>query len=145
MKGVLQVLHIRLISPTRSIMKIIPSAYYVLTAVLLAGSASMACAQMPAKTADGMLANAAGMTLYTYDKDAANSGKSACNGPCAANWPPLLAQGTDQASGDYSIVKRDDGKKQLAYKGKPLYLWSKDQKPGDKTGDGFNDVWHVAK
>jgi predicted lipoprotein with Yx(FWY)xxD motif len=32
-----------------------------------------------------------------------------------------------------------------AYKGKPLYLWSKGQKPGDMTGDGFNGIWHVVK
>jgi predicted lipoprotein with Yx(FWY)xxD motif len=28
----------------------------------------------------------------------------------------------------------------------PLYTWTKDQKPGDTTGDGFlNGAWHVAK
>ncbi len=32
-----------------------------------------------------------------------------------------------------------------AMKGKPLYYWVKDTKPGDKTGDGFNKVWQVAK
>jgi len=40
---------------------------------------------------DGVLVNGAGMTLYTFDKDA--GGKSACNGPCAGNWPPLMAIG----------------------------------------------------
>ena len=59
------------------------------------------------------------------------------------SWPPVAAEGN--VSGDYSVVTRDDGAKQLAYKGKPLYLWVKDTKPGDKTGDGFNNVWHVAK
>jgi predicted lipoprotein with Yx(FWY)xxD motif len=83
------------------------------------------------------------MTLYVFDKDAA--GKSVCNGPCATNWPPLLAGGSDQATGSWSILNRDDGGKQWAYKGKPLYFWSKDQKPGDKTGDGFNGVWHIAQ
>ena len=104
--------------------------------------ASMALAY-PAKMQDGVLANDAGMTLYTFDKDAA--GKSACNGPCAGNWPPLMATADAKASGDWSIVTRDDGGKQWAYKGKPLYTWSKDTKPGDMTGDGFNSVWHVAK
>jgi len=85
----------------------------------------------------------AGKTLYTFDKDA--GGKSACNGPCAGNWPPLMAGSDAKASGDWSIITRDDGSKQWAYKGKPLYLWSKDQKPGDMTGDGFNGVWHVVK
>lgn len=126
-------------------MKIIPSVSSLLTAALLAGTASLAAAQMPAKASDGMLTNAAGMTLYTFDKDAANSGKSACSGPCAANWPPLLAQEGEQASGDYSIIMRDDGKRQWAFKGKPLHLWSRDQKPGDKSGDGFNGVWHIAR
>ena len=51
----------------------------------------------------------------------------------------------DVASGDYSIITRDDGKKQWALKGRPLYFWAKDQKPGDKTGDGVNQVWHVAR
>jgi len=104
-----------------------------------------ALAQAPTKTEDGALANAAGMTLYTFDKDAAGSGKSVCNGPCATNWPPLMAAADAKPAGDYTIVTRDDGGKQWAYKGKPLYLWVKDAKPGDKTGDGFNNVWHVAK
>jgi predicted lipoprotein with Yx(FWY)xxD motif len=85
------------------------------------------------------------MTLYTFDKDAPGSGKSACNGPCATNWPPLAAAADAKAFGDYAILTRDDGGRQWSYKGKPLYLWSKDAKPGDKTGDGVNNVWHVAK
>ena|ERR1700690_3065167 len=100
---------------------------------------------MPAKKMNGMLTTPAGMTLYMFDKDTAGSGKSACNGPCAANWPPLAASGDAKASGDWSVITRDDGSKQWAYNGKPLYQWSKDQKAGDMTGDGFNSVWHVAK
>lgn len=102
-------------------------------------------APSPAKTMDGVLTNAGGMTLYTFDKDAAGSGKSVCNGPCAVNWPPLMAAADSRASGDYTIVVRDDGSRQWAYKGKPLYLWIKDTKPGDRTGDGVNNVWRVAR
>jgi len=119
---------------------VLPSS---LAAMLLACFVSIANAQAPTKVADGVVTNSAGMTLYVFDAD--HAGKSACNGPCATNWPPLLAQDSDQPSGDYTIVTRDDGKKQWALKGKPLYAWSKDQKPGDKTGDGFKNVWHVAK
>lgn len=117
------------------------------TAVVLA--AFSACATMmpaaPAKVAGGVLTNSTGMTLYTFDRDAAGSGKSVCNGPCVALWPPLMVAGDAKASGDWSLVTRDDGGRQWAYKGKALYLWSKDQKPGDKTGDGVNNVWRVAK
>ena len=104
---------------------------------------ALALAQAPTKVEGGVITNEAGMTLYTFDKDKA--GKSACNGPCAGNWPPLMAAAGAKASAGYSIITRDDGGKQWAHKGKPLYLWAKDQKPGDKTGDGFNKVWHVAK
>lgn len=97
----------------------------------------------PARVSNGILTGSNGMTLYVFDKDA--GGKSMCNGPCATNWPPLFAMDGDTASGDYSIVTRDDGKKQWALKGKPLYFWVKDQKAGDQTGDNFNNVWHVAK
>ncbi|MBU1365241.1 MAG: hypothetical protein KKE51_15610 [Gammaproteobacteria bacterium] len=117
----------------------------LMSATLAACSGYGTRAAAPAMVADGMLTGSNGMTLYTFDKDAAGSGKSKCNGPCATNWPPLMVMDGDMASGDYSIVIRDDGKKQWAFKGKPLYFWAKDQKAGDKTGDGFNKVWHVAK
>lgn len=117
----------------------------IVSATLAACSGHGTLAAAPAMVSGDVLAGSNGMTLYVFDKDAAGSGKSMCNGPCAANWPPLFAMDGDTASGDYSIVVRDDGKKQWAFKGKPLYYWAKDQKPGDKTGDGFNNVWHVAK
>ena len=113
----------------------------VLGAALAAGCASM-MSDAPAKVADGVFVGANGMTLYTFDKDA--GGKSMCNGPCATTWPPLMAT-SGSASGDWSMITRDDGSKQWAYKGKPVYFWVKDQKAGDRTGDGFNSVWHTAK
>jgi predicted lipoprotein with Yx(FWY)xxD motif len=114
-----------------------------LGAALLGACASVAAA--PTSVTDGVLTGPNGMTLYTFDKDTAGSGKSVCNGPCATNWPPLMAADADQPAGDFSVVTRDDGTKQWAVKGKPLYYWVKDSKPGDKTGDGFNKVWQVAK
>jgi predicted lipoprotein with Yx(FWY)xxD motif len=120
----------------------------MIAAVFATAFSGYAMAQEPspahvAETAKGKtLVDAKGMTLYTFDKDAA--GKSACNGPCATNWPPLMASG-GSASGDWTILVRDNGSKQWAYKGKPLYTWSKDTKPGDTLGDGFlNNQWHAV-
>jgi len=97
------------------------------------------------KTAAGpVLGDAKGMTLYTFDNDTA-AGKSVCNGPCAQNWPPLVAKAGAKPEGDFTVITRDDGSKQWAYKGKPLYTWAKDTKPGDITGDGFKNVWHIVK
>lgn len=117
---------------------------HLLCAALLALIALPVAAEtMPAmKAADGTLTDAKGMTLYTFDKDA--GGKSACNGACATNWPPLAVEGGASPYGEWTIVTRDDGSKQWAYEGKPLYRWKKDMKPGDKTGDNVNKMWHVA-
>ncbi len=120
-----------------------PTLALSLTLILLGGCASMTSS--PAKVADGVLVGPNGMTLYVFDRDTAGSGKSVCNGPCATNWPPLMAAETDKTSGDYTVVTRDDGKKQWAVKGKPLYYWIKDTKAGDKTGDGVQNVWHTVK
>jgi predicted lipoprotein with Yx(FWY)xxD motif len=90
------------------------------------------------------LTDAKGMTLYTFDKDTAGAGKSVCNDKCAAAWPPFMADAGAMATGDWTIVTRDDGKSQWAYKGLPLYGWVKDTKAGDTTGDGVMNVWHIA-
>ncbi len=93
----------------------------------------------------GMLMDAKGMTLYTYDNDK-EANKSACNGMCLVNWPAAKAEAADKDMGDWKVIARDDGSKQWAYKGKPLYYFIMDKAAGDKTGDGRgNGVWHIAK
>lgn len=95
---------------------------------------------------DGVLTASNNMTLYIFTKDVVGSGKSVCNGVCASNWPPLLVEGSSAASSPFSVLTRDDGKRQLAYKGMPLYFYTKDVKPGDKTGDGRAEgAWRVIK
>jgi predicted lipoprotein with Yx(FWY)xxD motif len=119
----------------------------VLALAVAGATAAIAQAPLPAKVADTSkgkaLVDAKGMTLYVFDRDTA--GKSACNGQCAQNWPPLAAPASAQAPADWTVVTRDDGSKQWAYKGKPLYTWTKDTKAGDVTGDGVNNVWHIAQ
>ena len=97
----------------------------------------------PVNVADGVLVNGAGMTIYTFDKDIAGSGKSNCNDGCAKMWPPVPLT-VEWIESPYSIVTRDDGSRQLAYKGRPLYLFAKDAKPGERKGDKMHGVWHVV-
>ena len=120
------------------------TAPLTLATLLIAGAGHAAQPGAPASVVGATLTGSNGMTLYTFDKDVGGSGKSACVGLCASNWPPYLAMQGETAGGDYSVVIRDAGSRQWAFKGKPLYYWSKDRKPGDKTGDGINNVWHVA-
>ena len=116
-----------------------------LVLAIAAASAGLAQAAAPVKTTGGMLVNTSGMTLYTFDNDTAGSGKSACNGPCAGLWPPVAADADAKPEGDMTIIARDDGTKQWAFKGKPVYLYKSDMKAGDMTGDTFKNVWHVIK
>ena len=107
--------------------------------------ATLAHADPAPKLVGGMLANAVGKTLYTFDKDTAGSGKSVCNDTCAALWPPAVASAEAKDDKTLSVITRGDGSKQWALDGRPLYTYVQDQKAGDMLGDGFKSVWHVAK
>lgn len=117
------------------------SALIVAAATVLAAPAHAA---PPAQAVDGVFVGANGLALYTFDRDA-TPGKSVCNDRCATNWPPLPAAADAKDEGEWTVVTRDDGSRQWAYKGKPLYFFAKDQKAGDRTGDNANQVWHLAK
>jgi predicted lipoprotein with Yx(FWY)xxD motif len=88
-----------------------------------------------------------GNTLYFYSLDAGDS--SACTGNCAIAWPVAYATnptfGTGLADSDFSFISRPDGSKQTTYKGWPLYTFSGDTAPGQISGDGFKNVFFVAK
>ena len=121
---------------------------YVAAATLLLGACAMGPGEPQHKMMDTsagkVLTTSSGMTLYTFANDKV-PGKSACNGPCAKNWPPLMADAGAQPVGNWTVITRDDGSKQWAYDGKPLYGWVRDKAPGDVTGNGFNNgAWSVA-
>ena len=105
-----------------------------------------ATSSAPAMTRDtavgSVLTDPQGMTLYTLSND--EGGKSSCSGRCAKLWPPFLAPADAAPAGRWSLTRRDDGTRQWAYAGKPLYLWTKDKRPGDVTGDKYGDVWWAA-
>ena len=98
---------------------------------------------MRSTSAGNVLTTPDGMTVYTYDKD--SSGASSCYGECADHWPPVLAATDAQASGSMTIVERNDGTRQWAYNGMPLYLYHDDTAPGIVEGDNVGGVWHVVK
>lgn len=103
----------------------------------------------------GVLATAAGRTLYASDQEA---GKVLCkSSACTAIWMPLTVaagqtpSGPSQLTGKLSTVQRPDGKAQVALDGKPLYRFSFDHSPGQVAGDGQKDsfdgtdfTWHTA-
>jgi predicted lipoprotein with Yx(FWY)xxD motif len=88
-----------------------------------------------------------GYTLYTFDNDVAGSGTSACEGGCAAAWPPLPVAGEptggEGVTGELGTITRGDGSTQVTYEGKPLYLFANDASPGDTNGAAVPN-WAVA-
>ncbi len=124
-------------------MQVLKSTSVLSLGLVLALISGAALAQP--KITNGLLTDSASMTLYVFDNDATAPGKSACTGACLNMWTPLYAEPDAKAAGDYAFITRDDGKRQWAYKGKPLYRWYNDKKPGDKDGDGLRQAWHAAK
>jgi predicted lipoprotein with Yx(FWY)xxD motif len=86
-----------------------------------------------------------GMTLYTFAND--TTGVSNCGaGKCLTNWPPYTAQSqTGTLPANISVIKRSDGTLQYAWKGMPLYYFTKDKDSGDAYGNGVGGVWSVVK
>lgn len=87
----------------------------------------------------------AGKTLYVFDNDLESS-MSQCNDTCATNWPPVIAdpEGIKNIPG-LSLIERADGAMQVAYLGRPLYTYIKDEESGAMNGDGANNIWWAVK
>jgi predicted lipoprotein with Yx(FWY)xxD motif len=112
------------------------------------GAAAATTVKLAKVDGKDVLVDARGMTLYIFKNDVAGNGKSVCNGGCATNWPPLKAPDAAPSkgagvTGDLSVVTRDDGTKQIAYKGLPLYFFQADQAVGDAKGAAIAN-WALA-
>jgi predicted lipoprotein with Yx(FWY)xxD motif len=86
------------------------------------------------------------MSLYISLND--SPGKSNCSRDCLALWHPLYATGriiagTGVQQDRLGVVLLPDGSRQVSYLGSPLYLYSKDEKPGDVNGQGLDGIWYL--
>ena len=81
-----------------------------------------------------------GQRLYFYDLD--KDGKSVCNKGCDGAWTPVFAPPNSVSKGLWTVIVRDDGSRQWAYKGRPVYTLYHDD-PAAPAGDGREGVWHI--
>lgn len=96
-----------------------------------------------------VLVDSQGRTLYLFQGDSGTT--STCTGACASAWPPLRATARDTAGAGANAAllgttPRSDGAAQVTYNGHPIYLFIKDQKPGDTNGEGvnaFGALWYA--
>ena len=82
-----------------------------------------------------------GRTLYTYDKDGPE--KSNCAGDCTAKWLPLAPVAGAKPVPQWTIIKRDDGSRQWAHNGKPIYTYIDDKEGGEVLGLGADPALDV--
>lgn len=131
----------------------------IATAVLVAGAATGALALTGGSSSatsvvktghalgKSVLVTRRGLTLYSLSAE--RNGRFICtNSTCMSVWKALVVSRGTKPTGAATLatVRRPDGRTQVTYKGKPLYTFVKDTKPGQATGEGFKDVgtWHVA-
>lgn len=80
-----------------------------------------------------ILTDGRGRALYVFTRD--RQGPSRCAGACAAAWPPLLTRGAPRAvrGADARLLgttRRKDGRRQVTYRGRPVYFYVGDRLPG---------------
>jgi predicted lipoprotein with Yx(FWY)xxD motif len=113
-----------------------------ITAVLRAAALLILAGAPLAAPAHDLLTGKDDMTLYTYDRDVAGGGSSACAWQCIRVWPPARADG--MRGPGFGAITREGGERQLTYEGRPLYYFIGDRRPGDANGDGLDQMWHVV-
>jgi predicted lipoprotein with Yx(FWY)xxD motif len=94
-----------------------------------------------------ILVNRNGRTLYSLSVE--RKGRFICTtSMCLSLWKPLaVAKGSvPTGAAHLTVVKRPGGRRQVAYRGAPLYTFSLDKRAGDVKGNGFKDVgvWRPA-
>ena len=97
-----------------------------------------------------ILADGRGRILrFTRDGRAS---RSRCYGDCAVAWPPFYARGVPKVRGAakaglLGTTRRRDGRVQVTYRGKPLYYYVTDTRPGEVTCQAvpeFGGTWYVT-
>jgi predicted lipoprotein with Yx(FWY)xxD motif len=96
-----------------------------------------------------MLFDQRNQAIYLFDAE--GDGTPACYDECAADWPPVLTEGTPQAAGHVQggllgTVQRTDGTMQVTYAGHPLYFYAHEA-PGEvlcHDVDDYGGTWLVV-
>jgi predicted lipoprotein with Yx(FWY)xxD motif len=113
------------------------------------GATATGAALKTASTSLGtVVVDSQGRTVYAFDKDTKNSGKSVCSGTCAGLWPAVTTTSTtptvNGVSAKVGVISRADGTKQITLDGRPLYTYAKDSGAGAVTGQGVKGIWWVV-
>jgi predicted lipoprotein with Yx(FWY)xxD motif len=104
-----------------------------------------------AKTRYGrILVDGRGFALYLFTRDKGR--KSRCYGACATAWPPFLTKGAPRYGkgtkrGRLGTTRRRGGRRQVTYRGHPLYYYEGDKQPRQvlcQAVQEFGGYWYVV-
>ncbi|MBS1880020.1 MAG: hypothetical protein JST31_10930 [Actinobacteria bacterium] len=137
-------------APSRALLRValaaLMAAALALPATAAAATRSVAKEGTVASLGETVLTTNSGHTLYSLSVE--RHGRFICTGSCLGTWKPLVVRAGTKPTGPVrlGVVKRPDGRTQVTYKGRPLYSFAGDRKPGEANGEGFRDVgtWHAA-
>lgn len=96
-----------------------------------------------------IVADDEGRTVYMFEKD--ESDESYCAGACESVWPPVTTKDMPKVedgleAGKVTLLKREDGLRQVVYNGHPLYYYQGDTDSADTNGqeqDQFGAEWYA--
>jgi predicted lipoprotein with Yx(FWY)xxD motif len=144
-----------LLAQPRPRTNLIRTALLAVAALALVAAAA-AIASQPSKQVAKEAENAAlGRTVLTtnqghalYSLSVETKGRFVCTGTCLSSWKPLVVARGVKPKGPVKLgtVRRPDGRTQVPYRGRPLYSFKGDARPGEANGEGFKDVgtWHAV-
>jgi predicted lipoprotein with Yx(FWY)xxD motif len=125
-------------------MRAAPFLVAALLALAGCGTVETRLGQVRQTSIGPVLVDGAGYTLYVHGEDP--PGVSHCTPACTVYWPPVEARADAVADGAFTIITRESGVRQWAYKGQPLYRFAFEIAPGHTGGEGAADGdWHVAR
>jgi predicted lipoprotein with Yx(FWY)xxD motif len=129
-------------------------AFAALLAALFAASALAVAPHTKVVAKEGENATLGKMVLTTnkgrtlYSLSAEKKGRFICTGGCLASWKPLVVAKGVKPKGPVKLgtVMRPDGRRQVTFKGLPLYSFMGDTQKGEANGEGIKDIgtWHAA-
>ena len=81
--------------------------------------------------------------LYTSDKDM--PGKSMCNAECTEIWVPASAGEDAVPEGHWSIIVRDDGTRQWAFRDRPMYAYATENRTKEEKEAAQKALEEIVK
>jgi predicted lipoprotein with Yx(FWY)xxD motif len=142
-------------------MRILAAAAVLAVAALAAAGGAMAAASSPGQAAPKVAAapsrfgtilfDGRGFVLYAFTRD--GSRRSACAGACAKAWPPYIVKSrpiaaTGITASSIGTTRRNDGRLQATYHGRPLYYYVGDRQPRQilcQNVSEFGGLWLVVR